>query len=367
MLWAVMQLGQAFRGRSDSIEGHFMQVGAVFSVLSLFCNYPHFIVSYRLGYGRGPRFVLRHWFSLITVPLGLLALYALAYLRYDSDVAELPLVLACNHAFEALGLGFRLGTLPNLGTELLSLSILLMNLTVGWHYSKQVFGCVMVYARYDRYPISRLQRRLIKASLFSVAFLNFFYLSITATQGAAGVPERPYFANIPLIPLGLPSLLIPLSAAIAGGLGAAALYLVFYSNYRRHRRVPSLNLLIPWLAYLIWWIPCLRQNEFYLAAIPFFHSLQYLPFAYRIEAPRLARARRPEVLVSAGLALLIFAGFCAFELVPGLLDHGFETTWYLKTWFFMISFAVFINIHHFFIDSAIWKLDQKEVRASLLG
>ena len=66
------------------------------------------------------------------------------------------------------------------------------------------------------------------------------------------------------------------------------------------------------------------------------------------------------------LALLLLIGFCAFELVPNLLDNAFQTEWYLKTWFFMIAFAVFINVHHFFIDSVVWKFNQAEIRKSLL-
>ena len=66
------------------------------------------------------------------------------------------------------------------------------------------------------------------------------------------------------------------------------------------------------------------------------------------------------------LGLLLFVGFCAFELIPSSLDRALETTWYLKTWFFMIAFAVFINVHHFFIDSVVWKFNQTEIRDSLL-
>jgi hypothetical protein len=64
--------------------------------------------------------------------------------------------------------------------------------------------------------------------------------------------------------------------------------------------------------------------------------------------------------------MLLLVGFSAFELVPSLLDRAFQTEWYLKTWFFMIAFAVFINVHHFFIDSVVWKFNQDEVRNSLL-
>jgi hypothetical protein len=367
VLWAVMQLGDHFRDHSEAIASHFLQVGTVFSMMSIVCNHPHFMISYRFGYGSGTGLIRRHWFRLLAVPLGLIAFFTLAYLKFDSQISELPWVIASNNLFDKLGLGFRLGTLANLGTEILSLSVLLMNLTVGWHYSKQVFGCIMVYGRYDHYSFSKLQRWIIKASLFSVAFLNFFSLSIYAPGFESDPLAKSYFFNIPMIPLGLPKILIPATAATVVLLAIATIGGVFYVNYRRHGKLPSANLVVPWIAFHIWWLPFFRQNEYYFATIPFFHSLQYLPFAYRREAKGLQNAKWPEIRTSLFLSVLLFVGFCAFELVPSHLDRAFETTWYLHTWFFMIAFAVFINVHHFFIDSVVWKFDQKDVQESLLG
>ena len=151
-LWLVMMIAQVFRGRSEVIETHFAQVAAVVAVMSLFCNYPHFLISYRFGYGRGSKFIFRHWISLILVPAGMIAFYALAYVKFDSQISELGWIIALNHFFEGLGLEFRLGTLANLGTEILSLSVLVMYMTVGWHYSKQVFGCA------DKAPLPKLRQ-----------------------------------------------------------------------------------------------------------------------------------------------------------------------------------------------------------------
>jgi len=296
----------------------------------------------------------------------MIAFYVLAYLKFDTQISELPWIISANHLFERAGLEFRLGTLANLGTEILSLSVFLMNITVGWHYSKQVFGCVMVYAHYDKYVMTSVQRALIKASLFSVAFFNFFYLAIYAPEYNSNSLAKTYFFNIPLIPLGLPKFLIPLSAVMSVLLAVSVLYRVFWANYRTNGVKPSWNLVVPWVAFYVWWIPFFRQTEYYFAAIPFFHSLQYLPFAYRMEALKIKPGRWFDLNRTLRLALLLFVGFCAFELVPSVLDGAFETTWYLKTWFFMIAFAVFINVHHFFIDSVVWKFNQSEVRNGLL-
>jgi hypothetical protein len=296
----------------------------------------------------------------------MIAFYVVAYVKFDAQISELPWIVFANHLFERMHLEFRLGTLENMGTEILSLSVFLMYITVGWHYSKQVFGCIMVYGHYDKYPMSRVQRAWIKASLFSVAFFNFFYLSIYAPEYNNNPLGKSYFFNIPLVPLGLPKILIPLSAAAMVITAVGVIYGVFYLNHKRAGKKPSWNLVIPWIAFFVWWAPFFRQTEYYLSAIPFFHSLQYLPFAYRLEAPKIKIGKWFNLNRSLRLGLLLLVGFSAFELVPSMLDHTFQTEWYLKTWFFMIAFAVFINVHHFFIDSVVWKFNQVEIRNSLL-
>ena len=86
-----------------------------------------------------------------------------------------------------------------------------------------------------------------------------------------------------------------------------------------------------------------------------------------MEAPAVGSAKNSELAATIRIAILILVGYLAFELIPTSLDKGLDTEWNLKTSFFLVSFAVFINIHHFFIDSVVWKFDQPEVRRNLLG
>src|SRR5438105_3289695 len=61
LVWAAIIIGGVFRQKFVAIDQHFSQLTATFGILSLLCNYPHFIVSYRIGYSKGWRFILRHW------------------------------------------------------------------------------------------------------------------------------------------------------------------------------------------------------------------------------------------------------------------------------------------------------------------
>ena len=131
LLWVIMVIAEQLRTHSPPIENHFMQMAALFSILSIFCNHPHFMISYRFAYGRGSKFIFKHWFSLIFVPLFFVGIYSWAYHYFDRTISEEPIILRANDSLAKLGLSYRFGTLANFGTEVLSLSVWLMYLLTG--------------------------------------------------------------------------------------------------------------------------------------------------------------------------------------------------------------------------------------------
>lgn len=72
-------------------------------------------------------------------------------------------------------------------------------------------------------------------------------------------------------------------------------------------------------------------------------------------------------MISFKMIMLIAAGILVFETIPHFIDVKVDSLGHFNTWFFMISFAVFINIHHFFIDSVIWKFNHKDIRDKILS
>jgi hypothetical protein len=344
VLWAVMMIGQLFRDRSGAVDQHFFQVSATFGILSLFCNYPHFLVSYRFGYGRGRQFIQNNWFSLIFVPLGLIGIFSLSFLSF----------------------GIETRYFQNLGKSILSASVWLMYLTVGWHYAKQVFGCMMVYAHYHHYPILASQRTILKASTLSVAFFEFvYYCNYTVEQSSS--TQTLHFYSVPIPAWHLPSFVVWIAGAGVALFSVLSIYKVFYFNLRHHQQLPPINFIIPWIAFYIWWVPLIRQSEFFFLAVPFFHSLQYLPFAYRIELKKVKQNNWFYFNVSARILALFLIGFLAFEGIPFSLDYLMNTDQHQLSWFFAAAFAIFFNIHHFFIDSVAWKFDHPEVRDGVLA
>ncbi len=360
---AIFYIAGFARESSFVVGGYLGRVPATFGLLSLICNYPHFLVSYKIAYGRGPRFVLRYWLQLIAAPLALIALFAFAFFTSDFLASEGRLITPLNSALAWLGSDFYFGAKTSLGRELMAVGVWTMYLTVGWHYSKQVFGCLATYSGYRGYSLTGSQRTLLKYHLLGVSVVNFLVINTYAQAGYAssGASNGP----MATILFGFPPLVLYTAGALLFLSLLHVLYSVVWSNYRNKGTLPGATMTAIFCSFYLWWIPLLALPEYYLWAVPFFHSLQYLPFAYRMEDSQRGSRKLRILGDSARLLLLLLAGFLAFEYLPELLDSSLETSGRGLSSFFAVAAVVFLNVHHFFIDNVAWRSDQPEVRAAL--
>ena len=234
----------------------------------------------------------------------------------------------------------------------------LMTLTIGWHYTKQVFGCVMVYAHFDGYPLAPAQRALIKRALLARWALAFVDNNRDGSWRG--------FSTFSYASFDLPDVAVPLATvAVAAGV-VLVVYRVFYANYLATGRLPSANVIVPLVALYVWWLPVTRQDEFYFVMAPLFHSLQYLAFVYRMEDSRLRQAGWRQARAMGLAGGVVVAGWLAFQFLPGLADARLQTPDALGLPFFLIAATLFINIHHYFIDNVLWRFGDPQVRAYLL-
>ena len=336
LLWLLMAVGSRFRG-VYGVGQHFADIVATTATLNVLINYPHFLASYHLAYGRGWAFVIRHWFQTLAVPAAMVVVFGWT-----------AVLLAGSPANQSLA-AVVLGGMVNL-----------MFLTAGWHYVKQAFGVMMVYANYDKYPLTRLQRDLIRYSLLALWWHTFVW---SGRYGDGGELMGLKYSSWHLL---LPRWAVPLTGLLLLGLVLAMVWHVLASNWRRGAR-PGLNFLTPYLAMFVWFAPWLRQTEYFLYAVPFFHSLQYLGFVFRVERSRADRLRRSRELTGAFIVIaLIVVGWLAFELIPGRLDALLVRRTTIEL--FVLAAAVFINVHHFFLDNVLWRIGKDpEVREALLS
>jgi uncharacterized MnhB-related membrane protein len=218
---------------------------------------------------------------------------------------------------------------------------------------------MMVYAQFDGYPLTQAQRTLTRWALLSIWGMSFVDNNINGAFRA--------FAAFSYSSFDLPDVAGPISELVVGAGFVLVVYKVFYANYRSTGRRPSLNMLVPFVALYLWWLPLTRQGEFYFLMVPLFHSLQYLAFVYKMEDARLRRASHREVRATALIAGVVLAGWLVFEFVPNAFDTSLGT---FDTWgmfFFVIAAMLFVNIHHYFIDNVIWRFKDPQVRTYLLS
>lgn len=332
LVWAVLMVAQNFKHLSF-VQQHFTNIAFAAATLALVCNYPHFMASYRLAYSRGAESIKKNFFQLILVPAALIGIFFAAF--FAPSVPQQTVVL---------------GHLVNL-----------MFFTVGWHYTKQSFGCTMVYAHFDGYRLSALQKNLLKWNLLGIWFVTCIQSNLYGSSNQFyGMPYQTWdFPNF-----------LDLAAQIYLFVSLAlVLGLVFVKNWIDQRQWPSPTMLIPMIAIYVWWLPQARQQDFYLYLTPFFHSLQYLPFVFKVEKHRAEKKNwSSEKWVVLALSL-VFIGWAAFEVVPHLLDHVNRSGRLpaASTFgFFIVSFTLFINIHHYFIDNVIWRFKDSEIKSALL-
>ncbi len=356
LIWGVMFALEPFR-EAWAINEHYRHLVVTTLSLALLVNYPHFAVSYKLAYTRGRAFVLGYWWQLIAVPSGLLALFAVAYVYYDVRVEQVDGLVWAMQVVEGWGANIQVISGPRVGDLLLTLGFNLMILTIGWHYTKQVYGCMMVYARFDGYPMVPRQRTLLRLALLSV------WVMVFVDYNLAG--DFRVWRGFNYSTLDLPDVAGPLSQLLVLAGLAAVVYYVFLANYRAVGQRPSLTLLAPFVAIYLWWHPWTRQDEYFLLLVPLFHGLQYLAFAYRMERTRLRGTPNPEVRGTALILGLILAGWLAFEFVPDAIDTHLDTFGTWQVFFFFTAAMLFINIHHYFIDNVLWRFRDPQVRAYL--
>ena len=358
LVWLVMISVQGFRSEW-AIDQHFKNLTITTASLSLLVNYPHFLISYKLAYTRGRSFISTHWWQLIAVPILMILTFAWAFARYDVPVSQLPLVSLVQRTISGFGGNANVFSGPRLGDLLFAIAFNVMLFTVGWHYTKQVFGCMMVYAYFDKYPLSKTQRTITKYALLSIWWLNFAY------GNSKGVQNN--FSQFKYYSFDLPDILVPITEAIVVIGIALVAYELFWKNYKERGCAPGVNMVVPFVALYVWWLPITRQFEFYFLLTPLFHSLQYLAFVYKMEDTRIRTLDHPEIRGTVLTVGIVLAGWMAFEFLPNEIDTALGTFNSWQMFFFFTAAMLFINIHHYFIDNVLWRFRDHEVKKYLLA
>ncbi len=335
------------------------QIASFAAALAFLVNYPHFMASYYILYKDNAERIftsITFFWAGVILPLMLFGIF-LAIFIFQSGV----------------WLGYM---------------VALMFFTVGWHYVKQIFGCLVVSNVFKTYFYSPFERGIILFNLYSLWWMtwlpgNMFgasyqYYGITYTGLNVSSYLHTFLAKIgihvDLFSLG--KLIMFISIACVA---VSLVYIIFFhvARYIEHGTFPHIAGILAFVTLYIWYIPTLSHPS-YVYVIPFLHSLQYLAFVriYRLNAvdehaatSTNEKERRRKFFL--GCTIFIFVtvtlGALLFEVLPKALDAQFGNTSSLGATAYLVSFILFINIHHYFIDNILWKKDNPLVKKYLFA
>ena len=229
-----------------------------------------------------------------------------------------------------------------------------------WHYSGQNYGLFMMFARRGGASPTKLQRRI----LYSVFLLSYLILALNLH---AGVPTEPMFVS-----LGFPVVAVRW-ATLALGAGCVGLAAVgmrsLYRQLGKRAFIPPATLLSTQFLWFL--IPSLLvasgrwsmvQGRYSAGILAVMHSAQYL-WITSYYARREANAKTSRWHGLAYFTILVAGGIALFVPGPWLASYVFHFD-------FTSSFLIFtalVNLHHFILDGAIWKLRDGRIAVLLLN
>jgi len=320
--WSAPLLAVAYM----TAQAHTRQWAFAFYFLALLFNYPHFMATVYRAYHTREQF---EKYRIFTVHFTLLLL--------------LPAVLT--HTIPVL--------LPWLFTLYICWS--------PWHYSGQNFGLLMMFARRAGLAPEPRERR----ALYAAFIASFIYLMFSFHTGPSN-DDMVLSLGIPASWAKWPSIACAVFYIVAGG----------WALSRFARRSNSWRVMVPlvtlFVSQFLWFVAYVglqvygqlqaQQTRYSSGMLAMLHSTQYLWITSYYQR-REARAGGQTNWGFLGYFVTLIAGgialFVPLPWVVSRLAHVDFTTSFL-------TFTALVNIHHFMLDGALWKLRDSRVAALLI-
>jgi len=319
-------------------------VGFVMFHAAYLINDPHFAVTYLLFYKDVKTRTFGGQWS------------ALQRLRYLAVGFGVPLLLGA-WAIAALAMKSAL---------ILGLMIQLMFLLVGWHYVKQGFGVFTVLAA--RRGVRLSQRERIAVLLH--CFAGWAYAWASPFDPGRELEEKGVVYMSIAHPPGLERVthIVFLSTMLP-------LVWVLWQKWRREGRLPLITPLTGLLCSIWAWSIYSGVDPLVRYVIPALHSVQYLYFVWLLKGNEAREREGPPfferpVRVRLGILALsaLALGFFLFHGAPAGLDGALvprgvvPASGTLGPTPYFAAIYTFVNIHHYFMDTVIWRRDNPETR-----
>jgi tetratricopeptide (TPR) repeat protein len=229
-----------------------------------------------------------------------------------------------------------------------------------WHYTGQNFGLLMMFARRAGVSPTEVERRALRLSFLA----SYILLMLSFHTGPSG--------DALILSLGLAAkFTLPARAVLAlfflGASGWALASLARRSNLRTILPVLTLTVtqflwfLLPAVIELVSGreIPQTRYSSGLLAVL---HSTQYLWITSYYQKKEARAAGDTHWSFSRYLVTLVAGGIALFIPGPWIVSRIFHADFAAS----FLTFTALVNIHHFILDGAIWKLRDSRIAALLL-
>jgi tetratricopeptide (TPR) repeat protein len=230
-----------------------------------------------------------------------------------------------------------------------------------WHYTGQNYGLLLMFVGRAGASIETAERRWLRAAFVAS------YLMLLASFETGGSSDRL------ILSLGLPAkLTIPLRAALglAFAICAAAAFRALLRRSGWRVMIAPLTLLFTQFLWFVlptlielgsaYQIPQTRYSSGILAIL---HSAQYLWITSYYQRRDARAAGQSSWRMGGYFIALIAGGIALFIPGPWLVSYIFHFDF---TTTFLI-FTALVNIHHFLLDGAIWKLRDSRVASRLIA
>jgi Tfp pilus assembly protein PilF len=229
-----------------------------------------------------------------------------------------------------------------------------------WHYTGQNFGLLMMFAKRSGISPTLPERRALRLAFVA----SFAMLMLSFHTGASPNPL--------ILSLGLPA---KITAPLRGMLGAffiVATVWAFFSLSRRARwRALAPSMLLALTQFLWFLLPAIvelasgrdvPQTGYSSGILAVLHSTQYLWITSYYQRKEALAAGDVNWKFSTYLTTLIAGGIALFIPGPWIVSRLFHADFAAS----FLTFTALVNIHHFILDGALWKLRDSRIASFLL-
>jgi hypothetical protein len=295
--------------------------------ISFFINYPHFMYSYQLFFESFREikkqkeikyaYLLRFYLVLYLVPT-VIIIFAICGFIFNQKIFFTIMYQA-------------------------------MFFFVGWHYVKQGFGVLMTNSARNKCYFSPKEKKAI----LSLCYLTWLTAWCLNNQNTLKSDDLLEYTTLQ-IPNNITEFFLILFVIFS--FEFCRILIVRY----KQKKLPPFTYLAAFIISLFFWIFA-AETPIYWLFIPALHSLQYLVYVYSIKKNQLNNTSSILKKDFTKFALIgIISGALFFEFIPNILDIFYAENYSnISNFPFYLTFLVFINIHHYFIDNTIWHKENK--------